>query len=554
MLFLDEAIKNRRSIRKFSKKPVKDGDVLEIIRAGCAAPSAKNRQPWQFIVLTKDEAHRIADAMKEWAKSNPLGKGTVVSSASIIQCAPVVIAVCSPAVKSCPRSDYISIGACLENMCLKAVDAGLGSLIVCDVDCVAEEAKKILGTKDEVTALFLTGYAAAAAKAPSRKPLVQKVRGLDLARLKFSSPDNLPEAYIGDKKFAFVSYSHADSDVVINDITEFKRHGIVLWYDSSVIYGEKWDDKALNIIKNPGCAVVLLYVSETSLRSQAVAREIKTAKEYGKRVVNIHIGDMPLNDYCREKTGCVAELLDESEKFISRSVIPEINDATEAVAEVCKNAGVIEKSGVYDNFEYEVTRGGIRITAYNGTSETVVVPSRISGMAVIEIGHNSISLNACIKKIVLPSGVSAIGDGAFSGNANLKDIILPSSIEEIGVAAFRDCISLERISLPPCIKILREATFRGCKMLKECVVPDGVAELGEAVFNGCISLEKVVLPESVKKMTEGGFFGCVKLKDIAIPEDIEGLEIQSFDTCPEVRVTAGGFRYENGKGFALNKD
>lgn len=549
MLFVDEAIKGRRSIRRFSSKPVRECDVVEIIRAGCAAPSAKNRQPWSFVVLTKDAVNAIAEEMKVWAKNNPVQKGTVRASAEILKKAPVVVAVCSPAVKSCPVSDYISIGACLENMSLKALDVGLGSLIVCDVDCIKEKAAEIAGTRDEVTALFVAGYAAATVKATSRKQLIQKVRGIDFSKSAGMASDNLPAAYIGDKKFAFVSYAHADSETVIKDIAELKRHGVVLWYDSSIVYGEKWDDKALNVIAKENCAVVFLYVSEASLSSAAVTREIEEAKKCGKPVVCIHIGDLPLKAYAAGRKSALTELLDEKDKFISRSAIPVVCDATEAVLSVCKNLNIIAKSGVYDNFEYEVIPDGVRITSYNGTSETVNVPSRISGMAVTEIGHNSISSNSGIKKISLPYTVKRIADGAFSGNANLTDINLPDTVTYIGDAAFRDCVSIEKIDLPPHITVLREATFRGCLKLRECVVPCGVKELGEAVFNGCQSLEKVVLPQSVKKMTEGGFFGCVNLKELTIPRDIEGLEIQSFDTCPKLKVAAGGFRYEYGKGY-----
>ncbi|MFX1416684.1 MAG: nitroreductase family protein, partial [Promethearchaeota archaeon] len=46
-----EVIKNRRSIRKYLDKEVKDDKVLTILEAGRWAPSASNRQPWHFIVV-----------------------------------------------------------------------------------------------------------------------------------------------------------------------------------------------------------------------------------------------------------------------------------------------------------------------------------------------------------------------------------------------------------------------------------------------------------------------------------------------------------------------
>jgi nitroreductase len=46
-----EAIANRRSIRKFKRNPVPEGDIRRILQAGILAPSGKNRQPWKFYVV-----------------------------------------------------------------------------------------------------------------------------------------------------------------------------------------------------------------------------------------------------------------------------------------------------------------------------------------------------------------------------------------------------------------------------------------------------------------------------------------------------------------------
>lgn len=47
-----DIIKKRRSIRKFNDIPVKPAIIRQLIEAAVAAPSAKNRQPWKFIVYT----------------------------------------------------------------------------------------------------------------------------------------------------------------------------------------------------------------------------------------------------------------------------------------------------------------------------------------------------------------------------------------------------------------------------------------------------------------------------------------------------------------------
>jgi nitroreductase len=46
-----EAISRRRSIRRFTDAPVPRELVEKVLAAEILAPSAKNRQPWRFIVL-----------------------------------------------------------------------------------------------------------------------------------------------------------------------------------------------------------------------------------------------------------------------------------------------------------------------------------------------------------------------------------------------------------------------------------------------------------------------------------------------------------------------
>ena len=51
-----EAIFKRRSIRKYTKVPVKKEVLIKLVKAGMAAPSAGNEQPWHFIII---DHHKI---------------------------------------------------------------------------------------------------------------------------------------------------------------------------------------------------------------------------------------------------------------------------------------------------------------------------------------------------------------------------------------------------------------------------------------------------------------------------------------------------------------
>ncbi|MFX1525071.1 MAG: nitroreductase family protein [Promethearchaeota archaeon] len=67
-------IKERRSIREFQDKPIPENEIEMILEAGRWAPSASNRQPWEFIVI------RNKEILKNVAKAT--GYGWFIAEAS----------------------------------------------------------------------------------------------------------------------------------------------------------------------------------------------------------------------------------------------------------------------------------------------------------------------------------------------------------------------------------------------------------------------------------------------------------------------------------------
>lgn len=63
---LIKIIKERRSVRRFTKEPIDKEVIREIIQAGRYAPSAENSQPWKFIVITNnDEIQQLSRRIKD---------------------------------------------------------------------------------------------------------------------------------------------------------------------------------------------------------------------------------------------------------------------------------------------------------------------------------------------------------------------------------------------------------------------------------------------------------------------------------------------------------
>lgn len=110
-----DAILTRRSIRKFTGEPVSEEQIRQVIRSGCHAPSAHNRQPWRFVVIRNPELLAKIAAFHPYAKMLPqAGCGIVVCGDGTAQAADAFL----------PQD----CGACIENMLLAAHGIGLGTV------------------------------------------------------------------------------------------------------------------------------------------------------------------------------------------------------------------------------------------------------------------------------------------------------------------------------------------------------------------------------------------------------------------------------------------
>lgn len=181
-------ISNRRSIRKYQNKAVSPDTVKEIIGAAIQAPSAKNRQPWKFIVLTSEAKAKFVETMGKGIEKESQTKGLLPNSrrhlaaakhtVEIIGQAPALIVICNPdghslyedltpEEKIYERADMQSIGAAIQNMLLEATALGIGTLWICDIYFAYDDLKNYFRDKGEIIAAVALGYPA---EQPSQRP------------------------------------------------------------------------------------------------------------------------------------------------------------------------------------------------------------------------------------------------------------------------------------------------------------------------------------------------------------------------------------------------
>ncbi len=161
-----------------------------------------------------------------------------------------------------------------------------------------------------------------------------------------------------------------------------------------------------------------------------------------------------------------------------------------------------------NGFLWENNYSEITITGYVGSSNDIVIPSKINGKPVTQIKKDAFDGFAAMKSLVIPGSVKII-DNAFSDCTGLKNITLSDGLESME-SAFGGCTSLETIVVPKTVKKMRYA-FSGCTKLKTVNVPDGITDLTNT-FKNCASIETLVLPDSyVRSFDVSGMKNLKKL-------------------------------------------
>lgn len=177
---LSETIKSRRSIRKYKDLDIPNDIIENLIESARLAPSAKNRQPWKFMVVKGIVKDEIADIMLEQLKKSKVSlerklynaNSSVKATAYIMKKAPILILVFKPNEDNWIIGDSLSIGAAIEHICLRATDLELGSLWIRDIVYTQKEIAKLVCKYDmELISAISIGYPDEKPKQRTRKKL-----------------------------------------------------------------------------------------------------------------------------------------------------------------------------------------------------------------------------------------------------------------------------------------------------------------------------------------------------------------------------------------------
>ncbi|MDW8045203.1 MAG: nitroreductase family protein [Nitrososphaerota archaeon] len=142
-----DVIKMRRSIRRYKPDPVEREKLVSVLEAARLAPSARNMQPWHFIVTKPEVKEKLRMAYnREWFIK-----------------APVIIVACADPSRAWVRADgeeywKVDVAIALQNLVLKATEEGLGTCWIAAFD--EKAVKEVLNIPPHIRVVAMTplGY------------------------------------------------------------------------------------------------------------------------------------------------------------------------------------------------------------------------------------------------------------------------------------------------------------------------------------------------------------------------------------------------------------
>lgn len=259
------------------------------------------------------------------------------------------------------------------------------------------------------------------------------------------------------------------------------------------------------------------------------------------------LGEMAFYDYFYGVKDIVGITLPESLVYIGEKAFE-----GSSVTELTIPAGV---ERIDDNFTVDTL---LKLT---------VLPKSLPSLTVVAINLKELDLRSTVRDFgglgsmnftdyTVPYGVDRIIPGGFSDNPYLKRVVLPSTVTAIAARAFENSTALEELVIPDSIESIGEYAFSRCKSLitimteKDGIIegekgtvllPRGLVSLGSYIFSNTKMIETVVLRGSYNYL-EHTFLRCDKLSSVVFEtENLTRIEsfISECSALTELRIPEG---------------
>ncbi len=359
--------------------------------------------------------------------------------------------------------------------------------------------------------------------------------------------------YEGYRPYVFVSYAHADIDVVMPVLEKMSvEDSYRIWYDSGIHSGDDWSEKLTAKIRNSTAFIV--FLSANSVSSRHVISEVSIAFENEKiKVIPIWITpatDLPPN---------LKYYLSFTQHAFAKNTAPPtleeiVAELEKSLPDSTRNIAKIE-NGVLLSCEdsiHDLILDDNILELADGVCSNKKYLSKVSiNKKLVRIGNEAFRNCTQLTEIKIPKNVRFLGDNAFRDCVNLKDLYIENEIE-LGERAFENCRNLSKVTLPKDLKEIYSGLFNSCKSLTEIKLPASLIAIGDNAFGNCDSLKSIVIPNSVARIDDSSFVGCSSLSEVHIPESVFRMGKNVFKDCTSLKtitlpsnltkIEAGSFR------------
>lgn len=148
---LSKVIEERRSVRHYNNRKLERKTIEDILEYAILAPSAKNRQPWHFVIVEdQNRKEHIADMLEE------CGDEVVELTCAVLRESSALVLVFADIVDEV--MDVQSVGACIENMILRARDLDVASLWIGFILKIEKELQREFSCDKRLIAAVALGY------------------------------------------------------------------------------------------------------------------------------------------------------------------------------------------------------------------------------------------------------------------------------------------------------------------------------------------------------------------------------------------------------------
>ena len=388
-------------------------------------------------------------------------------------------------------------------------------------------------------------------------------------------------AYEGQRPYVFVSYAHADINVVMPVLEKMSNeYQYRIWYDSGLHSGDDWSERLTAKIKNSTAFIV--FLSANSVSSRHVISEVSIAFENE----NIKVIPVWITPATELPPNLKYYLSFTQHAFAKNEVPPTIDELVleleNSLPDSTRNIAKVENGVLLsceDSIHDLILDDGI-VELADGVCSNKKHLSKVQFNKKIEkIGNEAFRNCTQLTEIKIPKNVRFLGDNAFRDCVNLKslhieneielgerafencrnlcDVKLPSDLKEIYSGLFNSCKSLTHIKLPSSLIAIGDNAFGNCDSLQEIIIPPSVARIDDASFVGCTSLSKVSIPDSVFRMGKNVFKDCSSLKEISLPNNLTKIESGCFRGCTSLEtidISHKNKHYKIFDGVMFNKN